>query len=105
MRSWGICPTRLISIMSRTGDTARHHQRRSHQPDGRQPLTRYAPPGQIKLPFPARLGRSRIPQQLIAEMPKSHRSGSSPSQEGAGQMMDMEAEKDPWCSRRMTNLT
>jgi len=38
----GTCPTRLTSIKSRRGGVARHHEKRSHQPHGRQPMTRSA---------------------------------------------------------------
>jgi hypothetical protein len=61
MRPCGTCPTRLTSIMPRSGVAARHHQRRSHQPDGRQPMTRYFSVRLIKLPLPARLGRRPQP--------------------------------------------
>ena len=43
----GTCSTRLTSIKSRRGGTARHHQKRSHQPHGRQPMTRSAEAGPI----------------------------------------------------------
>jgi hypothetical protein len=59
-------------------------------------MTRYASAWPIKLPPPRGAGPQarRVPQQLIAEVPKSHPSGSSPSQERRRQMMDVQVEGD-----------